>query len=399
MRGAIADAAAALGNAKTVVADPGLIDQGGLVASLEGMVGLRALAEPITLALVGEAIARGLPRDVGLTPRDWLGVRCPWLSRADISDLVTVAEAITDARHDDIGEVARTGGVPLRRLAKMVRALARISPACDATASADSVSALLPVTCDPDFTDSDLKAATDHLLECALPEDDKQAATVAATGCREVHESSLAGGMLTRFVVTCDGPGAALFRAIVNSPLAAPAPDGDGVDERTAKQRRYDAVMSVLQRGMTSPEGTPTTSRAKVFVTVDYDPLTGAFAHSGHSFTGETLTPNQVRQMACAADIVPIVLGSDSELLDVGRESRLATPGHIKALWIRDKGCTFPGCSIPATWCDAHHLTWWSRNGRTDLSNLALLCGRHHTRVHELDLTASITPTTVTWHV
>ncbi|MGB3185315.1 MAG: hypothetical protein WBB15_05560 [Ornithinimicrobium sp.] len=54
------------------------------------------------MALVGEAIARGLPKDVGLTAHDWLRMRCPWLSRANISDLVTVAEAITNPRHVSI---------------------------------------------------------------------------------------------------------------------------------------------------------------------------------------------------------------------------------------------------------------------------------------------------------
>ncbi|CAN5578708.1 HNH endonuclease signature motif containing protein [soil metagenome] len=400
LRGAVGNAGQALGDANDVVGEPGLIGQDDLVASLEGLVGLRALAEPVTLALVAEAIERGLPGEVGLSARDWLGVRCPWLSRPEISDLVTVAEGIADSRHAQIAEVARAGGVPLRRLAKLLRSLGRIAPVCTSQAYEASVAVLLPVVADPGFTDKDLKIATDHLLECALPDKDKAAATAAATACREIHESSLGDGSLTRFVMTCDAPGAALIRAIMASPLAAPAPDDDtGPDERTAKQRKYDAVMTVLERGMTSPEGTPTTSKAKIFVTMSYDMLRDDLVGAGRTFTGETLTAAQVRQMACSAELIPTVLGSESEVVDHGRASRLATPAQIKRLWLRDKGCTFPGCSIPATWCDAHHVTWWSRHGQTDLSNLALLCGRHHTRVHDLDLTATITTTGVTWHV
>lgn len=59
----------------------------------------------------------------------------------------------------------------------------------------------------------------------------------------------------------------------------------------------------------------------------------------------------------------------------------------------------FPGCTMPPQWCDAHHGDWWSRGGATDVANGALLCQRHHTRVHSRDLTATITPTGVTWHL
>ena len=59
--------------------------------------------------------------------------------------------------------------------------------------------------------------------------------------------------------------------------------------------------------------------------------------------------------MACDASIIPAVLGTKSELLDLGRTSRLVTPKLLQALYLRDRGCTFPGCSRPPAWCDAHH--------------------------------------------
>lgn len=92
------------------------------------------------------------------------------------------------------------------------------------------------------------------------------------------------------------------------------------------------------------------------------------------------------------------MFGSDGELLDLGRRTRLFTPGQKRALAMRDAGCTFPGCTVPAPWADAHHVEHWSRGGATELGNAALLCGRHHTLVHERDLTATVTTTGVTWH-
>lgn len=171
------------------------------------------------------------------------------------------------------------------------------------------------------------------------------------------------------------------------------------MDCRTAAQRRYDALLTVLRRGVAAPSGVPTTAKAKVFVTMSFEVLKGALQGVGRTFTGEGLTPGQVRRMACEADLVPVVLGADSEVLDLGREVRLATPAQHKSLWLRDGGCTFPGCSIPATWCDAHHVSWWQRGGRSDIANLALLCGRHHTLVHDRDVSATITGSGVTWHL
>ena len=101
--------------------------------------------------------------------------------------------------------------------------------------------------------------------------------------------------------------------------------------------------------------------------------------------------------LACAAGIVPVMLGTESEPLELGRATRYFTPGQRRLLVLRDGGCTYPGCTMPAQWTDAHHLTHWSRGGHTDIANAALLCERHHTHVHVPHLTA--TARGVTWHV
>ena len=114
--------------------------------------------------------------------------------------------------------------------------------------------------------------------------------------------------------------------------------------------------------------------------------------------TGQLLAPETVRRMACDATIIPVVLGTDSEVLDLGRAKRLFTPGMLHALWLRDKGCTIPGCGAPPFWTDAHHLVHWADGGPTALTNAALLCGRHHTLAHQRGWTATATTTEVTWH-
>jgi hypothetical protein len=68
---------------------------------------------------------------------------------------------------------------------------------------------------------------------------------------------------------------------------------------------------------------------------------------AGTTLTGELLAPETVRRMACDASIIPVVLGSRGEVLDLGRTGRLATPKQVQALWIRDQGCTFPAARGP----------------------------------------------------
>jgi hypothetical protein len=87
--------------------------------------------------------------------------------------------------------------------------------------------------------------------------------------------------------------------------------------------------------------------------------------------------------MACDAELAPVVLGSHSEVLDVGRVHRLVTPAIRKALYLRDGGCCFPACDRPAIWTDAHHLTHWMDGGVTSLDGCILLCRKHHVTVHE----------------
>ncbi len=97
--------------------------------------------------------------------------------------------------------------------------------------------------------------------------------------------------------------------------------------------------------------------------------------------SGPKLTPAQLRQLACDADLVPVVLNSDSIPLDIGRETRLVTPTVRLALTLRDQGCTFPGCHQSPNYCHAHHIDPWWAGGPTILSNLTLLCPHHHTLI------------------
>ena len=87
------------------------------------------------------------------------------------------------------------------------------------------------------------------------------------------------------------------------------------------------------------------------------------------------------RRIACDAATVTMRHGPDGDVLDVGRRTRTVSPALRRALAARDGQCRFPGCA--ARRCDAHHVRHWADGGKTALSNLVLLCRRHHRAVHE----------------
>ena len=120
---------------------------------------------------------------------------------------------------------------------------------------------------------------------------------------------------------------------------------------------------------------------------------------AGSTIGGQLLGIETIRRIACDAMIIPVVLGTGSQILDVGRAKRLFTGALLAALRLRDKGCTIPDCTTPPQWADAHHLIHWVDGGTTSLLNGALICPRHHTIAHQRGWTATATAAEVTWHL
>ena len=115
---------------------------------------------------------------------------------------------------------------------------------------------------------------------------------------------------------------------------------------------------------------------------------------------GQPMSAQAARRLACDAEVIPVVLGAASEVLDVGRAQRLVTTPIWNALVARDGHCVFPGCQRLPEACDAHHVIHWADGGPTCLDNLALLCRRHHVTVHQTAWRLEIDPDTrrPVWH-
>jgi hypothetical protein len=208
-------------------------------------------------------------------------------------------------------------------------------------------------------------------------------------------------------------------------PLARPS---GAEDERSAGQRRADALAELARRNLESgrlPQAGGV--RPQLTVTVDLDSLLGRQdTLGGEGADTGPLAPEACRRLACdaaltrvlvtrhptedtgdrggrdldrhvdrgcgslaarlraaAALLPPVLGGAQTQPLEVGRTSRVVSAAQRAALVVRDGGCAFPGCQRPPAWCEAHHLRHWLHGGPTDLANLALLCRAHHRAVHE----------------
>jgi hypothetical protein len=151
----------------------------------------------------------------------------------------------------------------------------------------------------------------------------------------------------------------------------------------TMAQQQADALSllaeTALHRGM--DPGSPG-ERYQVVVHVDAAVLEDPDA-SGQSALedGARVSAETARRLACDASRVVMRHDPDGRVVEVGALTRTIPAALRRGLHYRDRGCRFPGCGLPLG--EGHHIQHWANGGPTTLSNLALLCRRHHRAVHE----------------
>ena len=359
---------------------------GGALAELLGEVdALGARCEAARVAVVREAVERGEP---GSGPRalsvvQWVREHAPTTRAGGAGQLVAVATAFAKPANAVVRAAVEAGRLPVRSAAVVVAEADRLRPAL-------------------------VEEAEPHVLAGLV----ELAVEQGPRGCRMLRPALLARygrdgqlqvqqDMARRFVALSqpieDGTGVVEYRLALDvegkaaleaalGPLSAPRPVDGERDLRSCDQRRGEALVTLVRRAVAAGDGIGPQARTQLVVTMDWESLAsgvrGAGATVGGSDTGTVLAPGTVRRLACTASVLPMVLGSAGEVLDQGRATRLFTTAQVRRLWLRDGGCTFPGCSMPPHWTDAHHLVHWADHGPSDLDNAALLCERHHTIVH-----------------
>jgi Domain of unknown function (DUF222)/HNH endonuclease len=155
-------------------------------------------------------------------------------------------------------------------------------------------------------------------------------------------------------------------------------------DDRSPAQRRCDALGEITRAWLDRSDRPEVAGeRPHLTVTLDLETLQGRTGRRCELDEAGRISASSARRIACDASVSRVITRGASEPLEVGRTTRVVPASLRRAVVVRDHECRFPGCDRPAPWCDAHHVIHWADGGPTDLSNLVLLCRRHHRAVHE----------------
>ncbi|UIJ34216.1 HNH endonuclease signature motif containing protein [Allobranchiibius sp. GilTou73] len=403
----------------------GEAELGGFVAT---MVGLGSRAESLAAVATTEAVTRGVVASSTATDAGAWVTSC--VTQGEVAAVEpavcrrigVVATGCADPRNRVVADALAAGVVSVSCARVALREVPKVLPVIPGAKRDEVLSWYLALSHTGARTLRDLSARIIGRFapEVLVAQEEHQQA------CETLTWADLPNG-LTRLTADLSTGHAAVIKHAIQA-LAAPAPalflanssDVDAAsdwacgavaerDTRTPGKRRADALMELadtaarLLDGDRSHHTGTVGGSAKIVITLDHQTLIDQLTAAGHlpgigrTINGDLLDAGTLRRMACDADVIPMVLGGESEPLDVGRTRRLFTGGLRTAIIHRDRHCTFPGCDRPPNWCDAHHITPWWAGGQTTLTNAALLCARHHTIVHRDLLTATVTTTGVTW--
>lgn len=384
-----------------------------VLALRERLEAVRARTEAVTLGATREVDCRGAARAVGAdSTAGWLRGRLrlhPGAAREE----VRLAHELA-ARFPRVGEALAAGELSRAQAVVVVNALKPVAKATDAVTLAKATAFLLAQA--RVFDPQPLGRLGQRLGQVLDPDrdTDRDAELDEQQHARELAWSQDADGSL-RLRGRLPAEQAQLVREVLD-PLSAPQPAQDGTpDPRTATQRRADALVALAAHhrgcghvpahageqvtvnvivradtlaGLRAGQVCPTCAQP----TPAPDPAQPADpAQPGRSGLvpdpavfddGTPLGPQTTRRLACDSWLAYAIQTSQGTLLDIGRRSRTVPPALRRALMLRDRGCAFPGCGRPPTWCQAHHIRHWAHGGPTEINNLVLVCGHHHRWVH-----------------
>jgi hypothetical protein len=413
--------------------EPGWVVPG--VASSPG-AGAVDMGHPVLEAI---RVATAVLAADGRTGLGWLSAPQTGIALVDAHRLVARASALVSAlvQHAEEVELHRQNGASTAavwlanagaltrrdayRFARIGDAIAgrcaaHLAPACAGgtvdTEQADVIVKALDAL--PDELPAELRLQAEETLVGFAADHDakalralgKKILTVIAPEAGEAHEAALLereereARSASRLSVVSDGHGkvhgrftlpelhGAMLRKALDA-YAAPRhlntnddPEQRFQAGRPTPERYGQAFQQLLE--MLDQKDLPATggTGATVVVTMTLESLLGGLASASFD-TGGTLSASEARRLACEAGTIPAVLGTRSEVLDLGRTARFHTRAMRTAMAIRDGGCVAEGCNRPPHQTHAHHLTPWTRGGHTNVDDGCLLCDHHHHQIHD----------------
>ena len=354
---------------------------------------LAAVAAAGRFTLTADAVDRGevASSQAGST-QQWVADRCPSLDARDAGLVAKAVRELTDqtgpgqaqamASAMTAARVAvREGRLSVSAGCVVASELRQLTPLLEPGA-VDAVAAGLVAMGEVDGTAGVRRVRPAMLARYGLGqrlqdlEDRHRGLTVLSCG----HDI---GGGITEYRMRLNPEARAVVEAAINV-LSKPAVVDGERDPRTIDQRRGDALVQVCRRtvaltpaltatdpGAMLTAARPSGTKATVLVTIGMDDLkqrTRPGVLVGGVDGGTLLGPETVRRLSCDGTLIAAILDTGGQLLRLGRARRAFTSAQVRALWLRDRRCSFPGCHAPASWADAHHIRHWVDGGPTDLT-------------------------------
>jgi hypothetical protein len=176
---------------------------------------------------------------------------------------------------------------------------------------------------------------------------------------------------------------AAAREALYQQARAQDTDAGDvSAETSSMAQQQADALALVAETALHHGiDPGPSAERYQVVLHVDAPVLEDPDAPGQSVLDGTHISAETSRRLACDASRVVMQHAPDGRVVEVAARTRTIPPALRRALHHRDQGCRFPGCTV--RFGQGHHIVHWAQGGPTKLSNLALLCRRHHRAVHE----------------
>ncbi len=205
---------------------------------------------------------------------------------------------------------------------------------------------------------------------------------------------------MKRYTLDADPLSAAYLDAAIDAHVGAnirrpsftnPKPDSTGVDAdadetlfapRSIAQLAAEAVIDLARHGIACNNTEIPVRATTIVVRMTLESLLTGLGEANIDGIEQPISAKTARRLAAEADIIPLVLGKDSDILDLGTAQRLFSRAQKIALAERFGGCAWRNCSQPPSHTEAHHLLWWGHDGPTDFNNGILLCSQHHHEVH-----------------
>lgn len=353
-----------------------------LVALAEARSRLDALTMRVLAASDDIAEAHGL-RDAAA----WLAVRTRTTHRSARRDL---ALARSLSAHAFVADALMSGALRTEQAQAIVHAVDALPVTVDAETRERARRTMLSLAGEHDA--KDLGRIGKRILDVVAPEvgESQEARVLAAEEARADATAELTlvddgEGRCRGWFTVPSHVGRMLRRQLLALANPARHDEAELRDEsgewKPLRRRLGEAFVEYVERF--PADRTPVTGgvNATVVVTMTLEQLLGDNA-TALLDDGSRMSAGQARRLACEAGIIPAVLGTTSQPLDMGRQTRLFTKAQRIALGLRDGGCTAQGCETSASGCHAHHDDPWSRHGLTDLANGRLLCPRHHRLAH-----------------